>query len=220
MMTATDTYLSTCSLLGTPPAIPPDNAMTLQDQRIRQAQNGNLEAFNELVLTYQDLVFRQALWLLNDEAAAEDASQESFLRAYRNIHTLKGSSFRPWLLKITTNYCLDHIRSAKRHPCQTLDLIGEDGEEYEPSWFKDPGDTPEAAYERSEIGDRIAYAIQRLAPEYRMTVVLVDLEGLDYLEASAILHIPLGTFKSRLARTRRKLRDDLASLSMRCFSGR
>ncbi len=208
-MIATVPYPSTGSLLETPLAIPPDNSMTPQDQRIRQAQNGNLDAFNELVLAYQDRVFRHALWLLNDEAAAEDASQEAFLLAYRKIHTFQGSSFRPWLLKITTNVCLDYIRAAKRRPCQSLESINEAGEELEPSWLKDPGDTPETVLERSEIGDRISHAIQRLALEYRMAVVLVDLQELDYAEACAVLHIPLGTLKSRLARARAKLREDL-----------
>lgn len=197
------------SRLDTPLETPFDNSLMQQEQRIRQAQSGNLEAFNALVLTYQDCVFRQALWLLNDEAAAEDASQEVFLKAYRKIHTFKEGPFRPWLLKITTNCCFDHIRAAKRHSCQSLDPIDKDGEEYHPSWLKDPGDSPEAVMERSEIGARISRAIQKLPWEYRVVVVLVDVQEMDYAEACAILQIPMGTFKSRLARARAKLRRDL-----------
>ncbi len=187
--------------------------MAPQDQRIWQTQNGNLEAFNELVLIYQDRVFRQALWMLNDEAAAQDVCQEAFLHAYRKIGTFHGGPFRPWLLRITTNLCLDQIYAARRHPCQPLDAVTAAGEEIEPDWARDPGDSPETIAERTQTGDILAQSIQKLAPEFRVVVILVDIQELDYAEASTILHIPLGTLKSRLARARLKLREDLRAFS-------
>lgn len=186
----------------------------LQDQQVRRAQNGDLEAFNELVLIYQDRIFSQALWMLNDEAAAEDAAQETFLQAYRKLHTFRGDSFRAWILKITTNYCLDQIRAGKRHPAQPIDPVNDDGEEIEPSWIKDAGDSPERLVERCEVGAAIAQAVQTLSPEYRAVVILIDLQQVDYVEASAILRVPLGTIKSRLARGREKLRESLSKSSV------
>ncbi len=180
-----------------------------QDQRIRQAQNGDLEAFNELVLIYQDSVFRQALWVLNEEEAAEDATQEVFLMVYRKIQSFHGGPFRPWLLRITTNYCIDQIRAAKRRPCQPLNFVNEFGEETEAYWIKDPSDSPEKVIERTETGDEILRCIRRLPTDYRMVVILIDLEDLDYQQAAAVLNLPLGTFKSRLSRARKMLRDDL-----------
>jgi RNA polymerase sigma-70 factor, ECF subfamily len=184
------------------PAVPPD-------PRIRQAKKGSLQAFNELVLLYQDSVYRQALWILKDEAAAEDAAQEAFLLAYRKISTYQGGSFRAWLLKITSNYCLDQIRIAKRRPCQPLLLSNHEGEELEPSWVIDPGDSPEKTVEHSETRAAILQAIRSLPPENQIVVFLVDLQELDYGEAAAVLQVPIGTIKSRLARAREKLREAL-----------
>ena len=123
-MIASIPYPSTCSLQEAPLVNLLDNPMTLENQRIQQAQIGDLEAFNELVLAYQDRVFRQALWMLKDETAAEDACQEAFLRAYRKIGTFHGGPFHPWLSRIVTNVCLDQIRMSKRKPCNAFcDLI-------------------------------------------------------------------------------------------------
>lgn len=208
MMPAT-AYLSTCSLTDTLWVNRLSETAAAQDQRIRRAQNGDLEAFNELVLLYQDSVYRQARWILNEEEAAEDATQEAFLLAYRKIHTFHGGPFRPWLLTIATHCCINQIRAAKRRPCQTPHFINADGEETELDWVKDPGDSPEKVIERTETKEEILRAIQQLTPEYRMTVILVDLQDLNYTEAADVLHLPLGTFKSRLARAREKLRVNL-----------
>lgn len=94
---------------------------------------------------------------------------------------------------------------------QPLVAVNEYGEEIEPYWAKDPADSPEKVLERTETGEAILRSIQKLPPEYRVPVILVDLQEMDYAEASAVLHLPLGTFKSRLSRARQKLRDDLLS---------
>ncbi len=177
---------------------------------IKKAQSGDLAAFNELVLAYQNVVYRQAFWILREEEAAEDAVQEAFLKAYRNIQKfLLGRSFRSWLLKITTNLCLDMIRKAYRRPCLPLAPADPYGEEIECYWIKDTADTPEQAVERTEGEMRIVQAIQRLAPEYRTVIILADLQELDYAEVTAILKVPLGTMKSRLSRARQQLREAL-----------
>ncbi len=198
------------SLTPTRPNYPQSDPELRQERLVRRVQDRDLEAFNQLVLLHQDSVFRQALWILNDAAAAEDASQEAFLLAYRKIQSFHGGSFRAWLLKITTNCCLDLIRFSKRRPCQPFGAIlkAGEGEENELGWLNDPADPPEKVIERNETGEAIRRAVQKLAPEFRLPVILIDLQELDYVEASAILQIPLGTLKSRLARARLKLRDD------------
>lgn len=179
------------------------------EKMISQAKRGDLSAFNQLVLAYQDVVFRQAFWLLNETEAAEDATQEAFIQAYHKLHTLRGGSFRAWVLKIVTNYSLDRLRAAARHPSITLEPYDVYGEEMEPAWMKDPGESPAQVEERKETKQDIARAIQRLSPEFRVVVILADLQGLNYQEISAALHVPMGTVKSRLARARRQLRGDL-----------
>jgi len=206
-MIASALYPSNCSLLDTPLAISLDDTMALQDERIRQAQNGNLEAFYELVLTYQDCVFRQALWLLNDEAAAEDASQEAFYRAYRKIHTFDGPSFRAWIMRITTNYCLDQLRQRKTHPSVPLatccENTGEAGENS--SWLTDPQPSPEQVVELSELSEGIRQCLLGLSPNYRIPIILVDIQEMYYQDAAQVLGMRLGTFKSRLSRGRARL---------------
>lgn len=182
---------------------------------VRDAQCGDLTAFNELVLTYQNIVFQQALWMLKEEEAAEDATQEVFIKAYRKIGSFEpGKSLRPWLLRIATNHCLDVIRAANRH--RSVRVETPDLEEVnEVFGMSSPVDTPEQAYERAEVTQKISRAIEKLAPPYKAVVILVDLQGLDYIEVSAILGVPLGTMKSRLSRARRQLRDALQQAGMR-----
>jgi RNA polymerase sigma-70 factor (ECF subfamily) len=180
-----------------------------ESQSVSRAQRGDLNAFNQLILAYQDIVFRQAFWILREEAAAEDAVQDAFLMAYCKLGTFRGGSFRSWILRITINYCLDQIRSAHRRPSVRFDPADVDGKEIEPIWMKDPRETLEQLIERTETNELINFTIQKLSIDSRMVVLLVDLQDLNYIEASNVLQIPVGTVKSRLARARRKLGENL-----------
>jgi len=166
----------------------------------------SLEAFNSLVLAHQDAVFRQALWILGDEDAAEDATQETFIKAYRNIDRFNGGPFRPWIMKIATNHCLDLLRQNKRHAALPLESHYDNGDEIEdPSWLVSPDLPIERQVELSELQDRVQHHINRLPPKYRTAVILVDIQQMDYLEAASIMGIHIGTFKSRLSRARAQL---------------
>ncbi len=189
---------------------------TLMDDTllIERAKQGDLSSFNELVLTYQDVVYRQAFWILHDERAAEDAAQEAFLRAYLNLRTFHGGPFRPWMLRITTNYCLDQIRHQKIRPSTSLEAYNQEGEEIEDSpHLIDPTVPVEELIERSDQEKAILDCINRLSSEYRVAIIMVDLQGLDYAEASKTLGVPMGTFKSRLSRARCQVRDFLQKLA-------
>jgi RNA polymerase sigma-70 factor (ECF subfamily) len=177
---------------------------------IQDAQNGDLDSFNHLVLTYQDQVFTQAYRMVGETAAASDATQEAFISAYNHIRSFRGGSFRAWLLRIVTNACYDELRRRKRRPTIALEPLDEDGEEVEsPRWMVDPGETPEARMDRVELQKAIQHCLEDLPVDFRATVVLVDVQGMDYYEASVALGKPLGTIKSRLARARLRLRDCL-----------
>jgi RNA polymerase sigma-70 factor, ECF subfamily len=174
---------------------------------VERAQRGDLEAFNELVLSHQNAVYRQTFWILHDEAAAEDAAQEAFYRAYIKIHTFCGPSFRAWILRIATNYCLDLLRKQKSHPLLPLDPLDPDQEgddRMDPRLTADQP-TPEQRVERLELSGAIQHALFNLSPEDRMPILLIDLQELSYLEAANTLRMPVGTFKSRLSRARAKL---------------
>lgn len=181
---------------------------------IRRAQAGDLEAFNQLVLAYQNLLFNTALRILGEEAAAADATQEAFLSAFRAISSFRGGSLRVWLLRTVTNACYDELRRRKRHPSTPLEPLTDEEEEMEtPRWLADPAALPEEQVERAELEHVIAHCLEKLPPEFRTVVVLVDIQGLDYAEAARVMSLPVGTVKSRLARARTRLRRCLQALA-------
>jgi len=177
---------------------------------IRAAQRGDLEAFNGLVLLYQDFLFRIALNILRDEDAAADATQQAFLSAFRSLRTFRGGSLRSWLSRIVVNASYDGLRRAARARILPLEIFNQDDEEMEPAaWLADPGPSPEAQAETNEFLDAIQVCLQKLPERYRLALLLVDVEGLSYEEAASALEIPKGTVKSRLARARNALRLSL-----------
>ena len=171
------------------------------------AQQGDLEAFNQLVLTFQDLVYRQAYWILGQEEAAEDAAQEAFFRAFQKIHTFKGSSFRAWILRIATNHCLDQIRRSKCHPVFRFYKIFKDTQEEDEnsSWLVDLNPSPEQIIEQTELDGMLIQCFMKLPPIYRLPIILIEIQDLNYQEAAHVIGLRLGTFKSRLFRARMQL---------------
>ncbi len=177
------------------------------------ARRGNLDAFNRLVLAYQDLVFAQAYRMMGEAEAAQDASQEAFLAAYRSLEGFRGGSFKAWLLRIVTNACYDELRRRKRRPTTPLEPVNEDEEEFEsPRWMTDPGDTPEERAERMELERVVQGCLDELPEEFRAVAILVDVQGFDYVEAAQAIGKPVGTVKSRLSRARLRLRDCLQGM--------
>ena len=174
---------------------------------ISRAKQNDLDAFSVLVTRYQEAVYRQAYWLLGEPEAAEDAAQEAFCRAYLKINTFNGESFRAWVLRITSNYCIDQMR---RHALHTvLPFYVSCGQEEDDCdnecWLPDESPLPEELLERSELSAAICQMMLKLAPKYRLPVILVDVQELNYEEAATVLNLKLGTFKSRLSRGRAKL---------------
>jgi RNA polymerase sigma-70 factor (ECF subfamily) len=183
-----------------------DEAALIQD-----AQKGDLDAFNRLVLAYQEMAYNLACRMLDDSAAAEDATQTSFLNAYRSLASYRGGSFRAWVMRMVTNTCYDELRRRQRHPTTSLEpMDSEEEEEVEsPSWLADSGPSPEQELERVELDSAVQHCLNGLPEEFRVVAVMVDIEGLDYLEVASATGKPLGTIKSRLARARMKLRECL-----------
>ena len=173
---------------------------------IQDACQGDLTAFNRLVLAYQNMVYNQAYRVIGETDAAEDATQEAFISAYRKLHTYRGGSFRGWLLRIVTNACYDEMRRRKRRPVAPLEPQNKEGEEIEsPRWMVDPGESPEESAQRGELAQAIQGCLNNLPPNFRTVAVLVDIQGMDYAQVAEIIKKPLGTVKSRLARARRRM---------------
>ncbi|MCB2178633.1 sigma-70 family RNA polymerase sigma factor [bacterium] len=177
---------------------------------VEYALQGDLDAFNRLVLAYQDIAYNVAYRVLGERTGAEDAVQDAFLSAYRKLKTYRGGSFKAWLLRIVTNACYDELRRQKRRPTVALQPTNTDDEEIEsPAWLEDPGESPEEAALRVELSNAIQHCLDGLDTDFRVVVVMVDIQGMDYAEAAEAVSSPLGTIKSRLARARARLQDCL-----------
>ena len=177
---------------------------------ISDAQGGNLDAFNTLILHYQDGVFNVALRIMGDEDSASDAAQEAFISAFKNISSYRGGSFKGWMMRIVTNACYDELRRKKRRPTTPLEPDTDDGEEMDsPRWLADPNMTPSQQAEADELEHAIQHCINDLPLEFKTVVVMADIQGMDYTEVAATIRAPLGTIKSRLARARLRLRECL-----------
>jgi RNA polymerase sigma-70 factor (ECF subfamily) len=182
-----------------------------ENSLINESKKGDLDAFNRLVLAYQEQAYNLAYRFLNDTDAAEDATQVSFISAYQNLRSFRGGSFRAWLLRIVANNCLDELRRQKRKPAQPLEAVDpESGEDIEDAaWLMDDKALPEDQIAQKELERVIQRCIEGLPQDFRSIVLLVDVNGLDYSEASRAVKIPLGTVRSRLARARVRLQDCL-----------
>jgi len=179
---------------------------------IHDAREGDLEAFNRLVLANQSRVFNVALRIMGDQDSASDATQDAFISAYRNLRRFRGGSFQGWLLRIVTNSCYDELRRRKRRPATSLDdLTTEpDGEQAEAGLsLASRHEGPEAAFEHAELSRAIEDCLRHLPDEFRVVAVLADVQGFDYAAVAQMVGKPLGTVKSRLARARARLRDCL-----------
>jgi RNA polymerase sigma-70 factor (ECF subfamily) len=173
---------------------------------VRRAQKGNLDAFNALILHYQTQVYNLAWHMLHDGAAADDATQEAFISAYKGLAKFRGGSFRSWLLRIVANACYDELRRRKRRPTVSWEDFGDMDDEANPN-LADGGPLPEQAVQQQELRAVLERALAKLPEEQRMVIILVDRMGLAYQEVADTMNIRLGTVKSRLARARTQMQQ-------------
>jgi RNA polymerase sigma-70 factor (ECF subfamily) len=178
---------------------------------VHAALEGDLDAFNRLVLAYQDMAFNLAYRMLSDDDTAEDVTQTAFISAYTHLKDYRGGSFKAWLMRMVTNACYDELRRRQRRPTVPLTPMDDDeNEEIEsPAWLADPTASPEEQVSAGELDRAVQHCLENLPDDFRAVVVMVDVEGLDYQEVAQAIGKPLGTIKSRLARARLKLRDCL-----------
>ncbi|HEX5368679.1 MAG TPA: sigma-70 family RNA polymerase sigma factor [Dehalococcoidia bacterium] len=177
--------------------------MASVDDRPLRARQGDLAAFNELVVEYESQVYNLCYRILGGAQPAEDAAQEAFVSAWRNMATFRGDSFKPWLLRIAANQCRDELRRRGRRPSSSLDSALEAGVPEPPT--DDP--SPEATALNTELSRSLQAALAELPEDQRTAVVLCDVEGLDYSEIAVAMSTSLGTVKSRISRARLKLRE-------------
>ena len=180
---------------------------------IAQVCAGAANAFEALVVAYQTHVYNLALRTVGNEEDAADMTQEVFLRAYRALGTFRGESkFSVWLYRLTTNVCIDFLRSRRRHPTVSLTAADEDDEQPQFDIPADEASGPEQQLARSELRRAVVRGLDQLPDDARRILILRELDGLSYAEIGKVLRLEPGTVKSRLFRARRRLceflRDD------------
>jgi len=177
---------------------------------IAAARGGDGVAFGQLVRVHQRRIFACAVQMLADRGEAEDAVQETFLRAYKAISRFDGrSELSTWLYRICVNVCLNLLR--KRRRVKASDIA--DPRVPEPKADPDAGGTdPGRNAETAELQRRLAKALDTLSPSLRTTVVLVLIQGLPHKEASEVLGCPEGTIAWRIHEARRRLKNVLREM--------
>ncbi|MDX2162807.1 MAG: sigma-70 family RNA polymerase sigma factor [bacterium] len=189
----------------------PHNDAVLIDQARRDRSPASLEAFNALVLRYQDSLYALTYRIMGDHQTADDVTQAAFIAAYNRLNTYQGGSFKAWLMRIATNQAYDELRRHKRRPTVSVDeLPGSENDDGAP--LPDPALTPEQVSEQHDLQRAIQACIDALSTDYRTVLVLCDIEGYDYAAIASITDAALGTVKSRLSRARAQVRDCLSAV--------
>lgn len=164
-------------------------------------ESGRRARFEEAMLPHLHAAFNLASWLLRNDADAEDAVQEAYLRAFRHFDGFRGGDGRVWVLAIVRNVCLSHWQKSRAR--------AEDGFEEELHETARAAGDPEAQWQQKSEKISLDRALRQLPPDFREVVVLRELEELSYKEIAHITGAPIGTVMSRLARARALLRQIL-----------
>ncbi len=186
-----------------------------ENNLIHRAKKGSREAFAELVQHVEARVYRVALQILRNQQDAEDAMQDGLLKAYEKLGSFNGASrFSTWATRIVINECLMRLRSRHNHSLTSIDEPVNDETEMGMD-LRAWNENPEERFSRQQLQEILNQALDGLAEEYRMVVMLRDIEGLSSEEAAAELGISVAAVKSRLLRGRLALRQRLTRHFMR-----
>lgn len=183
----------------------------LTDEIIVRAKGGDIEAFENIVSRYEKRIFTLAMRYVKNEADACDMAQEAFLRIWRGLPSFEmNSGFSTWVHRITVNVCIDFLRKEKRNRNLSTVFLDDDNQEQQ---YEHPDERyePGAIAERREALAQFESALSELGDEYRVVLVMRELNGLSYSEIAETLSIKEGTVKSRISRARERVRIKLLS---------
>ncbi len=177
--------------------------MTDLDRTTQPAEAWDAPSWDEVVTQHSARVYRLAYRLTGNPHDAEDLTQEVFVRVFRSLSSYTPGTFEGWLHRITTNLFLDQ---ARRKAKIRFDALAEDADVRMPGRMP----SPDSQMADGMLDDDIEAALADLPPEFRVAVVLCDIEGLSYDEIADVLDVKLGTVRSRIHRGRKMLRSSLA----------
>ncbi len=177
---------------------------------VSRVQGGDVSAFEELVERHNRRIYRTLVGITGNTEEAEDATQDTFLKAFQHIRRFRGKSkFSTWLTRIAINTGVERTRRHKS--VVSLDESGEEGDrEFRPRQVRAWADDPEQAYSKKQLRELVEQGLMKLPSKYRVVVILRDIDQLSTEEAAEILGLGIPALKTRLLRGRLMLREELA----------
>jgi len=179
---------------------------------VERVQKGDKQAFDLLVLKYQNRIINLVSRFVSDYAEAQDVAQEAFIKAYRAIERFRGdSAFYTWLYRIAINTAKNYLVSRSRRP-PTSDVDVHDAEQYTTETRLKDRDTPERELLKEEISEMINSTIQELPEDLRTAILLREMDGMSYEDIAVTMDCPIGTVRSRIFRAREAIDEKLKPL--------
>ena len=182
------------------------NAPDADAPLIERVKQGDVKAFEMLVVKYQRRIERLIGRMVRDVDLVPDIAQETFIRAYRAIPRFRGeSAFYTWLYRIAVNTAKKALMELKRDPTVSESALASRDDEDEPSRVENEltdGETPDAVLASKQIAAAVNSAIESLSEDLRQAITLREIEGLSYEEIAELMNCPIGTVRSRIFRAR------------------
>lgn len=178
---------------------------------IRCVNEGNAEAFYELVRPYERAIFLAALSIVKNDADAEEVAQEAVLKAFKGLARFRQEAkFSTWLIQITINEARMKSRKNRHHLYESMDEGQNEEGDYLPKDFADWREIPSEALEQRELREALTKALESLPEKYRTVLILRDVQHLSINETAKALGLSEANVKTRLSRARLQMRDALA----------
>ncbi|MEX1377933.1 MAG: sigma-70 family RNA polymerase sigma factor [Eubacteriales bacterium] len=174
---------------------------------LKRALAGDIAAFEELVSSNEKKIYNLCLKMMKNEQDAQDMAQEALLKAWRNLRKFNlKAAFSTWLYRIAVNTCLDELRKRKNN-IQSIEDLDEKG-------YIIPDEKSQGFSDQSDLKHELMHAMDQLEAKEKLIIVLKDVQGYTYDEIGEILKCPVGTVRSRLSRSRKKLADICISMEL------
>lgn len=179
---------------------------------VKRVQEGDISAYNVLVIKYQHRVVEIANRYVNNRSDASDVAQEAFIKAYKAINSFRGdSTFYTWLYRITVNCAKSFLDSNQKHR-YNVDVDAPDFEAQDSQGVLTSHDSPDSILESDELRETILKAFAALPEDLRRAITLREVEGMSYEEIARIMQTPIGTVRSRIFRARQFIEEQMAKL--------
>lgn len=193
-----------------------ENLQASSDEAIvKRVQEGDVNAYNILVIKYQHRVAQIISKFLNSSDDVSDVAQEAFIKAYKAINSFRGeSSFYTWLYRIVVNAVKSYIESNSKHK-HNVDVDSEEFQSIDEQGVLASKDTPDRIIESQELQQVIVNAMNALPEELRRAITLREVEGMSYEDISLVEKVPVGTVRSRIFRARQFIEEKMNKFAVK-----